>query len=379
MRIAQLELTDFRNYPACRMQPAPGLNLLVGPNGHGKTNLLEAVWVLTGARSPRAANPALLIREGAPRAHLRAAVHVETIGSSRELELRLSRGAPRRSFVVNGKPVRHALEAFGMLLAVWVSPDAAETVRGEPQRRRHFLDVALAQLDPVFREAAARYARVLAQRNRLLAQLAAGKATASLLEVYDEQLAAAGAVVALRRWNLLQELGPMAEEIHARLAGKGAARLNLAYVASPGTLPDPTPQAYQKRLLQRLRELRAAELARKVTLAGPHRDDVCITLDGLDLRHMGSRGQQRTAALALHLALWRRLAERAGEAPVLLVDDAASELDEARRRRLFQALPRDAQVWLSATEAELLGLEGLREQAAAVWRVFEGQLELVSG
>ena len=379
MRIVRLELRDFRNYAACRMYPARGLNLVVGPNGHGKTNLLEAIWVLTGARSPRAADPAVLVREGEDQAWLGAAVYVEATGSERELALRLSRKAPRRTFLVNGKPVPRVLDMLGLLLAVWVSPDAAETVRGEPQRRRQFLDVALAQLDPVFREAAVRYGRVLAQRNRLLAQLAGGKGPASLLEVYDEQLASAGSVVALRRWALLEELAPVADEIHARLTGQPGRHLALAYLASPGVLPEPTQAAYKELLVRRLRELRAAELARRLTLAGPHRDDVGVTLGGLDLRRLGSRGQQRAVGLALYLALWECLARRAQEAPVLLVDDAASELDEHRRRRLCRVLPDGAQVLLSATEAELLGLEPLRDRAAAVWRVCEGRLELVSG
>ena len=379
MRVVRLVLKDFRNYAACRLEPAAGLNLVVGPNGHGKTNLLEAVWVLTGARSPRAADPALLIREGTEQARVEAVVHVEATQAQRQIELRLSRRAPRRSFLVNGKPARHALDALGMFLAVWVSPDAAETVRGEPQRRRQFLDVALAQLDPVFRDAAVRYARVLAQRNRLLAQLASGKGAGSLLEVLDDQLASIGSLLAVRRWSLLQELAPAAHELHARLAGEPGCRLLLAYVASPGPLPEPTQAAYEGLLRRRLRELRAAELARRVTLAGPHRDDVSITLDGVDVRRLGSRGQQRTVGLALHLALWACLAERAREAPVLLVDDAASELDEGRRRRLCQVLPAQAQVLLSATEAELLGLEPLRERAPAVWRVSGGRLELVSG
>ena len=378
MRIRRLELRDFRNYAAAVMEPSPGLNLVVGPNGHGKTNLLEAAWMLTGTRSPRAADPTLLIRHGASEASVRALVDVEASGAQRDLQLRLSQTAPRRSLAVNAKALTRAADAVGLLLAVWVSPDAAETVRGEPQRRRQFLDVALAQLDPTFREAALQYARVLAQRNRLLASpAAAGAEGRRLLEVYDEQLAQAAATVVARRVALLEELRPVCDRLHAGIAGEEGLHLELEYRSST-PLSSEGPQAYRQGLLRRLGQLRAAERARRCTLAGPHRDDVAVRLGGLDLRRLGSRGQQRTAGLAMHLGLWECLYRRAGEPPVLLVDDAASELDEQRRRRLWEALPQGAQVWLSATEAQLLAT-GRAGTGGAVWRVCHGRLELVSG
>ena len=378
MRVTELELWQFRNYGYCRLAPGPHLNLVVGPNGHGKTNLLEAIWLLTGARSPRSSRPEPLIREGAQQARVRGQVELQASGAVRELEVRLHRHPAARRLWVNGKMARRPTDAMGGLVAVWVAPDASEVVRGAAERRRQFLDVALAQLDPLFRQAAVDYARVLAQRNRLLAAGASGEQAArELLEVYDGQLAQAASMVVARRRELVEELEPLAREYHRELAGQGAGFLELRYrcsVSGSGSGGPAEGQDYPARLAARLRSLRAAELARGVTLVGPHRDDVAVLVGGVEVRHFGSRGQQRSVALAMHLALWECVARRCGEAPVLLVDDAPAELDEGRRARLVGLLPRQAQVLVSATEAELLGPLRARGWEVPIWEVRDGSV-----
>lgn len=356
------------------MEPGPALNLVVGANGQGKTNLLEAIWMLGGARSPRVADLRRLVRAGAPVAQVEGAVQLDATGARRQVSLTLPGGGGARAFTVNGRRVVRALDWLGQVLVVWFSPDEVDVVRGSPATRRRFLDVALAQVDPVFREAATRYARALQQRNRALQQLAGSQSGRVVVEAWDGPLARAGAVVSLRRKQMLAELAPVALDIHARLAGAGPS-LRLAYrPAVPEEATHSVP-AYEKALVARLRHLAEVERVRRVTLAGPHREDFELRLDDLDLRATGSRGQQRTAALALFLALWSWVSRRAGEPAILLLDDAGSELDPGRRRRLAEVLPADAQVFATATEVGLIPPAG--GAPARLWRVSAGQLELV--
>lgn len=360
------------------MEPGPGLNLVVGPNGHGKTNLLEAIWVLGGARSPRAADPARLVRLGAgpTGGEVEGALVLDSTGARREVRLCLRAAGARRAYAVNGKRVARVLDALGQVLVVWFSPDEVDVVRGSPAARRRFLDVALAQVDPRFREAAARYARALQQRNHALQRAGAGRDAAGVVEAWEGPLARAGALVAVRRHLLLAELAPAAASLLGSLtAGEGTLRL----LYRP-TVPEEamgSSASYEAALLRRLGQLREAERVRRVTLAGPHREDFEVRLDGLDLRSLGSRGQHRAAAVALFLALWAWVSGQAGEPAILLLDDVASELDEGRRQRLARMLPAGAQVFATATEPSLVPVPAAA--GARVWRVSNGQLELVSG
>ena len=381
MRLVALRLAHFRNYAEAELQPDPALNLVVGPNAQGKTNLLEAIWVLGGARSPRVADQGQLVRFGAERAVVRATLRLDATDSLRELRLELRRGGGR-SFYLNEKAVHKHADILGTLALLWFSPDEVDVVRGGPSHRRRFLDLTLAQADPLYREALLRYTRVVQHRNRLL-RLRARKEEppAPLLDTWDEQLAGAGADLMARRLALLQELQPAAAGVYQAMA-EGDGPLSLRYLSAVGPSPPDGPDAValRERLLGRIRAMRAAELARGVTLVGPHRDDVAICLGSMDLRHFGSRGQQRTAAVALFVAAWRWMRARMGEAPVLLLDDVGSELDDRRRRRLLEVVPPEAQVFITATEADLFPASGgMPQRSLKVWRVSAGRLELVSG
>lgn len=381
MRLVALRLAHFRNYAEAEIQPDPALNLVVGPNAQGKTNLLEAIWVLGGARSPRVADQGQLVRFGAERAMVRATLRLDGSDSLRELRLELGRGGAR-SFYLNDKAVHRHADILGTLALLWFSPDEVDVIRGGPSHRRRFLDLTLAQADPLYREALVRYTRVVQQRNRLLrARAPRGELPAPLLEAWDEQLAGAGAELVARRLSLLQQLEPAAAGVYRAMAdGDGPLSLRYRSAVDPSPADPADEQALRGRLLGRIRALRAAELARGVTLVGPHRDDVAILLGSMDLRHFGSRGQQRTAAVALFVAAWRWMRDRMGEAPVLLLDDVASELDERRRQRLLEVIPPEAQVFITATEPDALPASGeVARRSLKVWRVSAGRLELVSG
>ncbi|HEY8498790.1 MAG TPA: DNA replication/repair protein RecF [Limnochordales bacterium] len=378
MRLLSLRLVDFRNYAGAEMEPDPSLNLVVGPNGQGKTNLLEAVWVLGGARSPRAAEQREMIRFGQPRAAVSGKVLLDETGAQRDLELELRDGA--RLFRVNGKGVARHADVLGSLAALWFSPDEVDVVRGGPAQRRRFLDLALAQADPLYRAALLRYAHVLRQRNRLL-RAAGASGSEVLLEAWDEQLAQFGSTLVAARLALVDSLQEPAERAYRRMAGQGA-RLRLRYQARlempPGGVPDAA--ALRDAIRRRLQALRAAELAGGMTLAGPHRDDLAVQDGETDLRRFGSRGQQRMAAVALFVAAWGWMRARLGEAPVLLLDDALSELDPERRSRLLEVLPEEAQTFLTGTDPALLEEAADRRGGSRrTWRVSAGRLELVSG
>ncbi|HEY8426448.1 MAG TPA: DNA replication/repair protein RecF [Limnochordales bacterium] len=380
MRILSLRLAQFRNYESAELEPDPRLNLVVGPNAQGKTNLLEAIWVLGGARSPRASDPRAMIRFGHSQAVVEARLSLDATGAERDLRLDLRPGG--RLFRLNGKAVTRHADVLGTLAALWFSPDEVDVVRGGPAHRRRFLDLTLAQADPLYRAALLRYAQVLRQRNGLLRVAAKGASTSpALLATWDEELAQSGAELVVGRLGLLHALAPGASAIYQRMAGDGA-RLEVAYQAryDIGSAESPDVAAIRQGLLRRLQALRVAERARGVTLAGPHRDDMVVRAGETDLRHYGSRGQQRMAAVALFVAAWQWMRDRLGEAPVLLLDDVTSELDEVRRRRLLEVLPCEAQTFITATEPSLLHGAGSSPWGAGrTWRVSAGRLEVVSG
>ena len=381
MRLVSLRLAHFRNYVEAELHPDPSLNLVVGPNAQGKTNLLEAIWVLGGARSPRIADQGQLVRFGAERAVVRGTLRLDATDAERELRLELRRGGGR-TFYLNNRVVHRHADILGTLALLWFSPDEVDVIRGGPLHRRRFLDLTLAQADPLYREALVRYTRILQHRNRLLrARGASPAAPDALLDTWDQQLAEAGAQLLARRLALVDALEPEAARIYAAMAGADAP-LRLRYLcgAQPAAPPGSDADGLREQLLARLRALRAAELARGTTLVGPHRDDVAVCLGSMDLRYFGSRGQQRTAAVALFVAAWRWMHERMGEPPVLLLDDVASELDEQRRRRLLEVVPAQAQVFITATDADLFtGTGPPLGRSLRVWRVSARGLELVSG
>ncbi len=380
MRIVSLRLAQFRNYESVELEPHPRLNLVVGPNAQGKTNLLEAIWVLGGARSPRASDPRAMIRFGHPQAVVEARLSLDATGAERDLRLDLRPGG--RLFRVNGKVITRHADVLGTLATLWFSPDEVDVVRGGPAHRRRFIDLTLAQADPLYRAGLLRYAQVLRQRNGLLrAAVKGASASPGLLAIWDEELAQSGAELVVGRLGLLRDLAPAASLVYQRMAGDGAP-LEVAYQARYDIGPSGSPdaEAVRQGLLRRLQALRVAERARGVTLAGPHRDDLVVRAGETDLRHYGSRGQQRMAAVALFVAAWEWMRARLGEAPVLLLDDVTSELDEVRRRRLLTVLPAEAQTFITATEAWLLEGAGPSPGAPGrTWRVSAGRLELVPG
>lgn len=353
MWLAELRLRDFRNYGRADLVFDSGMTVLIGANAQGKSNLLESVYTAAMGRSPRASADTDLIRFGQDRAYVRAEVRGPRADT---LEIAVDRTTGEKRTKVNGVAVQRG-QLLGRLGVVFAGPLDDDVVRGAPGARRRLLDAALSQASPSYYFTLTRYLRVVRQRNRLLAE-GAGSAA---LEPWDEQFVALGATVVERRRGFVRALAARAASRHARIAA-GAERLDAAYVCTADDHPagaganesgGPVPRAADAKALARaLAARRGEELRRRTSLIGPHRDDLRITVNGIDLRVFGSRGQQHTAALSLRLGEAELLRDELGTWPVLLLDDVLADLDPARQITLLRELA-EPQVLLTHTVAPL--------------------------
>ena len=331
MRLNSLKVTDFRNLGSAELTPSPVLTVICGPNGQGKTNLLESIWLLTGGKSFRGSKDAELIRRGAPFAALEA----EFTAGDRDQTLRLTVGGrdtkrPGRTARLNGVDRGRAASVAGTFTAVVFDPNHLSLVKGGPEGRRRFLDAAYCQLRPGYIASLSEYSRTLAQRNALLKNARqTGARPGELLDVWDDRLARIGARLLLARRAYVRKIQPVAAAIYDGLSA-GRESFSIAMHDDGGEDGMDSGQA-AARLLERLRETRHADLAAGFTTAGPHRADLLVQIRGLSARSYGSQGQQRSAVLALKLAEASVLREVTGEQPVALLDDVMSELDLSRQ------------------------------------------------
>lgn len=364
MRVRDLALQDFRNYEHAQLRFAEGVNLVVGSNAQGKTNLLEAVYCLGGMGSPRA-HDAALVREGAERGLIHATVERDRRLLRVDLEVRPGRGT-RALLNKTPAPSRALAE---VTTGVFFGPDELSLVKGSPEIRRRFLDELAVKLKPAREGARRELERVLRQRNALLrsAPRHGGSGTAaSTLEVWDESLCRSGATVCALRLEVLARLLPFACARYLEVSGGG--ELALGYETSwieeaylldclhhGAPIDEPRLRAGLRAALE---EVRPRELERGISLAGPQRDDISVRLRSpgadnaglLDARTFASQGDQRTAALAMKLAESDVLAAASGERPILMLDDVFSELDGARRAWLAAAVQDIGQVIVSSAE-----------------------------
>ncbi len=330
----QADLVDFRNYEAAEFRPAPdGVTLLVGDNGAGKTNVLEAVGYITTLRSFRGAATAALVRSGRDQAVLRGTADREGRRLLIEAELNL---AGRDRTRLNRQPLRRMDELLSTVAATVFSPDDIEVVKGAPGGRRDYLDDLLCALHPRHSAARAELERVLRQRNALL-RSAGGSlrpGTAPTLDVWDAKLAQVGEVVAASRSELVADLQPEVDAAYRSLSAglpRGTGR--------PAVVRVSYDRSWQGSLAEAVARARADDLRRGVTGVGPQRDDLVLSVNGLAARVQASQGEQRSLALALRLGGHALVAARQGSSPVLLLDDIFSELDPGRCAALAHCLP----------------------------------------
>ncbi len=322
MKIEKLTISNYRNYASAEVEPCGGVNLFIGENAQGKTNLLESVYLASVGRSARTPRWQELVRWGEKEALVRVKVH-KNIGTD-DIAVRL--GAEKH-IQINGLAITKIGELMGVLKTVLFSPDELKIVKDGPGERRRFMDIALCQLSKAYFYTLTRYNKILSQRNKLLK----GNPTDDALEVWDMQLVKEGARVIKTRRGLISRLDKIVEAVHRDICGE---TLKLVYEGVDGATAAEIETAFDAEL----KKNRERDRQFAITHVGPQRDDIAITADGVDLRSFGSQGQQRTAALSLKLAEMELFKEESGEYPVLLLDDVLSELDENRQAKLLERI-----------------------------------------
>jgi len=389
LAVSRVRLTDFRSHGCTEIVPDPALTVISGPNGTGKTNLLEAIHVAITGRSHRAAVDSDLVRHGAGFARVEVEVGGGTVAGGASIELVLPGADPppgvRKRLTVNGV-ARRASSVADTARAVLFRPEEMHLLVGSPAERRRFLDGIVAQRDRGAARALVELARVLAQRNALLRAIRAGEAAVDSLAFWDERLAVSGATVMRARLGVVAELAGRIGALHDAVAApdERGASVELSYVDSlkeawPGRGPAsgrlPPPDELEAAYRRRMVDVRQREAWNGVSLVGPQRDDLRAELQGRDVAAHASRGQQRTIILALKLAETDLLAAD-GPRPVLLLDDVFSELDPARAGRLFDLLAGRGQSILTTADPWAAPAGG---RTAAVWGFVDGRLERTDG
>ncbi|MCW2278285.1 DNA replication/repair protein RecF [Heliophilum fasciatum] len=377
MKIQRLELTQFRNYAEMAVDLQPGVNIFVGPNGQGKTNLLEAVTLLSGAGSHRDAKDAEMVKwqaafyrivaQGRPAAGNGAATSPDLPATTVELAF----GQQRKWARVNGRKLKRMNELAQTVNTVVFSPEDLSLVKGSPGQRRRFLDRELSQASPAYHQVLVHYQRMLSQRNALLKQIRNQLAKVHDIELWDEQMARCGATLLARRLDGVARLAPKARQIYRSLSA-GKEELEITYGSS---LPLPADRAaWPTAILRHWAMSREEEILRQTTLTGPHRDDLNLYLNGRDARSYASQGQQRSIALALKLSEVQLIASIRQEPPIVLLDDVMSELDPLRREQLLTELNQQPiQVIITTTHLQALPEALIRQ--SAIFRVYEGKIQ----
>lgn len=361
MKINRIKICDFRNIENldCRFDD---VNIICGSNAQGKTNLLEALYLFTGARSFRGAKDGEMVAFGKKRAVL----EVEFEGGGREQSARLTI-EKKREASLNGIEKRSPAELGESIKAVVFSPAHLMMIKGAPEQRRRFADAALCQIKSGYQNVLKQYKNALRQRNAVLKD-AAFSGCEELLEPFDEIFAKHGAVMIYQRQKYIEALLPFAKEIyHGISGGSEELELHLSCGFEAGGL---SLEEIREKLFERLKENRREELAAAVTKTGPHRDDIDIMINGRFARLYGSQGQQRSAVLALKLAEASLLYEKTGIKPAAMLDDVVSELDDMRREYIINHL-KDRQVFITCCDAESV----LRLKKGKIIRMCAGKID----
>jgi DNA replication and repair protein RecF len=373
VHLVRLALTDFRSYPSADVSLGPGVTTFTGPNGAGKTNLIEAAYYVATFGSHRVSADAAMIRQGADRAILRAALKSHARDCLVEIELNSGRANRVR---LNRVPLTKPREALGTLRCVLFAPEDLAMVKGDPSERRRYLDDLLVASRPRYAGVRADYERVVKQRSALLKSArTAGRFNPPGLDVWDDQLIDKGAELTQGRLNLVRTLRPLVASSYADVASDSrAATISYRQGSERSAVfdPEPDPVKLAEGLRETLERLRRAELERGVCLAGPHRDELELRIGELPARGYASHGESWSLALALRLAGFGLL-RADGEDPVLMLDDVFAELDAGRRDRLAELAAGAEQVLVTAAVAA--DVPGRLAETGSSYSVSEGVIE----
>lgn len=344
MRLTRVHLSNVRNYAQLDFEPQPGLNVFVGDNAQGKSNLLEAISLLGTGKSFRTKKEGDLIRTGLEIANISGEAEIRAGTIRLGCTITATARGTRKIYTVNGQSVRYA-KYLGSLKVVTFVPADLHLVAGSPGERRSFLNGALAQQDPLYYRELALYQKTLAQKNAMLRN--ADAFDPQLLQIYNETLVASGTKLMLARQHFVIQLHAAAQRVQHEWS---AGRENFEVTYEPNVAFEaPAEDAVAGAFTAALRASAAAERARQSSVVGPHRDDLGLMLDGASLAAYGSQGQQRTAVLALKVAEYTVMHMASGEAPLLLLDDVLSELDPQRAAAFLAGVGEYEQAFITAT------------------------------
>ncbi len=333
MQITELTVDNFRNHMHTTLHLDAGVNVLVGPNGQGKTNLLEAIYLSCVGRGWRTSRDSEMVQFGQNQALVQVTA-LKKFGSV-DIAIQLGTGL-KKSISINRVPIAKVAELMGQINCIFFSPDELKLVKEAPADRRRFLNIDLSQIDKSYFYALARYNKILQQRNAYLKD----NTDPRELAIWDDQLIKQGKIIIAKREAFVQKLTPYVVAKHRELTG-GQEEITLKYE---------TCQNFAQELIS----ARERDLRLRTTTVGPHRDDIAIMINGQDVRVFGSQGQQRTVALSIKLAELDLFTDITGERPILLLDDVFSELDSSRRTRLLIAIA-NTQAIITATDIPTSG------------------------
>ena len=362
MYIKNIAMNNFRNYSEGLVDFAPGINILYGENAQGKTNILEALYMIATTKSHRENHDREIIMFDRPEGHLRA--QIEKRGVSHRIDMHL-RKVGNKGIAIDMVPVKRSAELIGLMSVVFFSPEDLSIVKNGPAERRRFIDMELCQLSRIYFNNLSGYNKVLNQRNNLLKQIYFDRNKMETLPVWDMQLAEYGKKIIEEREQFIALINEIIPVIHSDLTGDKE-KLKVEYIKNTEA------ESFEENLSAKLE----TELKLSTTQTGPHRDDLKFIVNDIDVRKYGSQGQQRTAALSLKLAEIELVKRMSGDDPVLLLDDVMSELDSGRRDALMEKI-RDIQTIITCTGYDDFIKKRIRLDR--IYRVVDGTIALETG
>ena len=370
MYLQHLYLINYRNYKNQEIHLNRGINILIGANGQGKTNLLEAVYYLSTGGNFRGNKDLELIQWGQP--YFRLVGQMKKEGSDRcyDLEIYLD-NEKNKQLKINGVKYKSMSELHNYLRVVLFSPDDLKIIKGSPAERRRYLDVVMCQMDKSYHRLIRDYERIVVQRNNLLKELQYKKQNHNQLAVWNQYLISYGSQIIFKRIQFLKLLVPMARKVQHELTQQ-AERFTVTYHCSMGAIGDFSVEQIQDLFQKIVEQKQEEEIMRGTTLWGPHRDDLIFYLNSMDLKRYGSQGQQRTGILSLKMAELQVFYKCFGEYPLLLLDDVMSELDDSRRQYLIEMVKKNQiQTIITGANIDLISEEIAKDE---VFSVSEGKI-----
>ena len=351
MYIESIQLKNYRNYESLDMKLDKETNILYGDNAQGKTNILEAIYLCGTTKSHRGSKDREIIKFQEEESHIRMVVSRKNMKYRIDMHLKKNKA---KGVAINGIPIKKARELFGIVNFVFFSPEDLNIIKNGPGERRRFIDLELCQLDKIYITDLASYNHIVNQRNKLLKDIYIQPSLKDTLDIWDMQMAEYGRRLINKRSDFIAELNETVRKTHHNLTG-GLEELEVIY----------EPSCTSEELEKSVQLNREKDMRMKLTSVGPHRDDLCVMANGIDIRRYGSQGQQRTAALSLKLSEIYMVKRKIKDTPILLLDDVLSELDRSRQNYLLDSI-RDIQTLITCT-----GLDDFISHQFQINKVFQ--------